>query len=169
MFNKKTIHDINCKNKTVLVRVDYNVPMSDGVIQDDYRIRQSLPTLNYLISQHCKLVLIAHLGRPDGRVDKQYSLEPVARRLSKLIDQKVLFANDCIGSAVDARLKQLRPGGILLLENLRFHPEEESNDPAFAKALASGMSLFVQDGFGVVHRAHASTDAILPPHWVTHG
>jgi len=160
MFTKKTIQDVELDNKTILVRVDYNVPITDQKITDDYRIKQSLPTLKYLLEHHAKLILISHLGRPDGLVVKRYSLEPIVPILAKLTDTKVLFANDCIGQQFDAKFKQLKPGEIILCENLRFHPEEEKNDPNFAKALAKPADLFVQDGFGVVHRAHASTDAI---------
>jgi len=160
MFTKKTIEDVDVDNKTVLVRVDYNVPITDQKITDDYRIKQSLPTLKYLLEHQARLILISHLGRPDGQVVKSYSLEPIVSILAKLTNTKVLFANDCIGKQFDDKFKQLKPGEIILCENLRFHPEEEKNDANFAKALAKPADLFVQDGFGVVHRSHASTDAI---------
>ncbi len=160
MFTKKTIKDVALAGKTVLVRVDYNVPMQDGKITDTYRISQSLPTINYLIEKRAKLVLISHLGRPDGKPEPKYSMKPVVNELSRLLDKAVFFVPDCIGEEVTAKIKSLKPGDVLLCENLRFHPEEEKNDPDFAKALAQNCDLFVQDGFGVVHRAHASTDAI---------
>jgi phosphoglycerate kinase len=160
MFKKKTIEDVDCQNKTILVRVDYNVPIKDGKVADDYRIKQSLPTLKYLLEKKARLILISHLGRPEGRPDAKFSLKPVAAVLAGLIDVKVEFAADCVGPLVEEKLNQLKPGQILLCENLRFHPEEEKNDEGFAKNLAIGSELFVQDGFGVVHRAHASTEAI---------
>lgn len=162
-FNKKTIKDVPIEHQTVLLRADYNVPINDkGEIADDYRILQSLPTLKFLIHAGCKIVIISHLGRPKGKSDPKASLEPVAERLSKLLGKKVTFVPACVGDQVSVAARALRPGGIALLENLRFHPEEESNDMAFAKKLAhdSTARYFVQDGFGVVHRAHASTDAI---------
>lgn len=149
--------------KRVLVRVDYNVPMtSDGKIADDFRIRASLPTIQRLIKDNCTVVLIAHLGRPDGKRDARYSLEPAAQRLAELLGQDIRFVDDCIGYKVKVAVKQARPGSVTVLENLRFHPGEEENDHEFAKALAeaSGAQYFVQDGFGIVHRAHASTEAI---------
>ena len=160
MFFKKTVKDINPAGKTVLVRVDYNVPLKDGKITDTYRITQSLPTLNYLLDKGAKLVLISHLGRPDGKPDPKYSLKPVVKELSKQLNRQVQFAPDCIGDAVADQIKSLRPGDVLLCENLRFHAEEEQNDSVFAQALTKNCDLFVQDGFGVVHRAHASTDAV---------
>ena len=162
MFIKKTIEDVNdLNNKTILVRVDYNVPIKDGKVIDDYRIRQSIPTLKYLLKHNnVRLILISHLGRPNGHPDNQYSLEPIAKVLAKLLNSKVLFASDCIGEPRQEQLNKLKPGEIILCQNLRFHPEEEKNDINFAKALAVSADLFVQDGFGVVHRAHASTEAI---------
>jgi len=160
MFTKKTIEDVDCNNKVILVRVDYNVPLKDGVITDDYRIKQSLPTIAYLLDHHARLVLISHLGRPEGRPNPVYSLKPIAKDLAKLTKTKVLFASDCVGKPVEDLLSKLKPGEIILCENLRFHPEEEQNDQNFAQELAKPAELFVQDGFGVVHRAHASTDAI---------
>jgi len=159
-FHKKTIRDINLSGKRVLLRADYNVPMEDGHITDDYRIKQSLPTIEYLLKQDCSVVICSHLGRPDGKVDKQFSLLPVARRLNKLLGRHVFFAHDCVGLEAQTAAEDLKPGQVLLLENLRFHAEEEANDKAFAEQLASLASIFVQDAFGVVHRAHASTDAI---------
>jgi phosphoglycerate kinase len=162
-FPKKTIRDVPIGGKTVLVRADYNVPLNDaGEIDDDYRIRQSIPTLQYLLEQDCKIVVCAHLGRPDGRVVAKYSLAPVAERLSELLDQTVTFAPASIGDRVTQTVKRMPKGHIVLLENLRFHAGEEADDEMFAKALAenSQAEYFVQDGFGVVHRAHASTSAI---------
>jgi len=161
-FNKKTIRDIDLHGKTVLLRADYNVPLSSaGKITDDYRIKQSLPTINYLFDQDVKLIICSHLGRPSGPQDKSCSLKPVAERLRQLIKpHQVQFVSDCIGPEVIEAAKSLQPKQVLLLENLRFHPEEEKDDPEFAKQLASLAEVFVQDGFGVVHRAHASTDAI---------
>jgi 3-phosphoglycerate kinase len=160
MFTKQTIKEIDLKGKTVLLRADYNVPLKDGKITDDYRIKQSLPTVKYLLDQGAKLVICSHLGRPNGRVDKAYSLAPVAKRLAKIGGIDVDFVPDCVGKDVNIAVKKLKASQVLLLENLRFHPEEEANDKAFAKELAAFSEVFVQDGFGVVHRAHASTEAI---------
>ncbi len=163
MFLKKTINDIDLKGKLVLLRADYNVPInSNGEVASDYRITQSLPTITALQEMGCRIVICSHLGRPKGPEDKQFSLKPVAKRLSKLIGQPVLFAKDCIGAEVRQTADSLKHGEILLLENLRFYKEEEANDAGFAQKLvdASGAEVFVQDGFGVVHRAHASTDVI---------
>jgi 3-phosphoglycerate kinase len=163
LFNKKTIRDIDLKGKRVLLRADYNVPISGGKITDDFRIKQSLPTVNYIWEQYqSSLVIISHLGRPAGKPDKSLSLEPVAKRLAKLLGKEVKFAGDCVGKEAKAAADKLGPGEILLLENVRFHPEEEKNDEGFAKKIveSTGAEVFVQDGFGVVHRAHASTSAI---------
>lgn len=160
MFAKKTIRDIDLKGKTVLLRADYNVPTEDGRVTDDYRITQSLPTVHYILEHGAKLVIISHLGRPDGKPDPNYSLEPVSKRLSKLLDIKIKFLKDCVGKPVTAAVKKMEPGDVIMLENVRFHPEEEKNDPAFAKQLASVADIFVQDGFGVVHRSHASTEGV---------
>lgn len=160
MLQKRTIKDVNLRGKTVLLRADYNVPVKDGKITDDYRIQQSLPTVEYLLKAGATLIICSHLGRPKGQVDSQYSLFPVAKRLAKILDRPVEFAPDCIGEQADKAKKSLKLGSVLLLENLRYHHQEEANDLAFAKQLASGVDLFVQDGFGVVHRAHASTEAV---------
>jgi phosphoglycerate kinase len=160
MFTKQTIRDINLKGKTVLLRADYNVPLEDGQITDDYRVKQSLPTIKYLLDQDVRLIICSHLGRPSGPKDTANSLFPVAKRLQQLLDRPVAFATDCIGETAQKAAAALKPGHVLLLENLRFHTEEEANDQAFAKQLASLADIFVQDGFGVVHRAHASTEAI---------
>lgn len=162
-FYKRTIRDVPIRGKTVLVRADYNVPLADdGTIDDDFRITASLPTLRYLRDRGCKVVVCAHLGRPDGKADERYTLEPVAQRLSELLKDHVAFTPECVGDKVHQAAKRLRPGQILMLENLRFHAGEEANDEHFARLLAqdSGADYFVQDGFGVVHRAHASTAAI---------
>ncbi len=158
-FNKKTIKDVPIDSATVLMRADYNVPLTDdGKIADDYRMLQSLPTLNYLIRAGCKIVITSHLGRPDGKVVPKESLEPVAAHLSELLSKPVGFVPDCVGDRVKVAAKRLKPGGVLLLENVRFHPEEEANDAKFAKQIvdSSTATYFVQDCFGVAHRAHAS-------------
>ena len=162
-FFKKTIRDVPIAGKTVLMRADYNVPLhKDGTISDDLRIRASLPTLTYLLERGCKLIIMSHLGRPDGKPDQQYTLKPVAKRLSELLRREVRFSDDCIGDRAYQTAKTAPKDVVVLLENLRFHSEEEANDEVFARELAkvSGAAYFVQDGFGVVHRAHASTDAI---------
>lgn len=161
-FFKRTIKDVPIDHKTVLVRADYNVPLNEkGKISDDLRIRASLPTLRYLLRHHCKIVIVSHLGRPEGRESK-YSLAPIATRLSELLEKDVVFVDDCMGDKVVQAVKKSSPSSVLLLENLRYYPQEEANDSIFAQAIAksTGARYFVQDGFGVVHRAHASTDAI---------
>lgn len=161
MFAKKTVKDVDLHEKRVLLRTDYNVPLdSRGVITGDYRIKQSLPTIKFLLEQNAKIVICSHLGRPKGKPDRAYSLEPVVKRLSEMLGVDVQFAGDCIGDEALQASQNLQPGQILLLENLRFHPEEEENDDNFAAELAKHAEIFVQDGFGVVHRKHASTDAI---------
>ena len=161
-FFKRTIRDVPIDNKTVLVRTDYNVPQtSTGAIGDDLRIRASLPTIEFLLERHTKVVIISHLGRPEGR-QAQYSLKPVAKRLSELLGRNVIFVDDCIGDTVVQAVKKAPNNSVILLENLRFYAEEEANDSAFAEKIAksTGARYFVQDGFGVVHRAHASTEAM---------
>ncbi len=161
-FFKRTIKDVPIDKKTVLVRADYNVPLNKkGEISDDLRIRASLPTIQYLLDHHCKVVIMSHLGRPEGR-DKSQSLEVVSARLSELLGREVTFVEDCIGDKVSRAVKKAAANAVILLENLRYYPEEEANDEAFAEKIAksTGARYFVQDGFGVVHRAHASTDAI---------
>lgn len=161
MFTKKTIKDIDLNGKTVLLRADYNVPVKDGKITDDYRITQSLPTIEYLLDKNVRLIICSHLGRPDGQPVTDFSLMPVAKELKTLLKgHEVSFVPDCVGPVVRKAAKNLKAGQVLLLENLRFHPEEEENDDSFAKQLAKLADVFVQDGFGVVHRAHASTDAV---------
>jgi phosphoglycerate kinase len=159
---KKTVKDINVAGKTVLVRVDYNVPFQPGTtsISDDSRIKASLPTIQYLIEQKCKIVLCSHLGRPGGKVVEEMRLAPVSKRLSELLGMPVAQASDCVGPEVKKAVAALRPGGILMLENLRFHPEEEKNNPEFARALASLAEVYVNDAFGTAHRAHASTEGV---------
>ncbi len=162
-FNKRTVRDVPLRGKTILLRADYNVPLnSDGSIADDFRIRSSLPTVKFLLDHDCKIVICSHLGRPDGKVDEKFTLEPVAERLGALLRQHIAFVPECVGDRVHQAAKRLRSGQILLLENLRFHAGEEADDEQFARALAqdSAAEYFVQDGFGVVHRAHASTDAV---------
>lgn len=163
-FRKKTVKDIEVAGKVVLVRVDYNVPMKDGAIVEDMRIRASLPTINYLLEQGAKkVVLISHMGRPDGEVKAEFSLSPVAKRLGDLLLGKtVRFCPETVGDEARRAVEELPEGGVLLLENLRFSAEEEKNSAEFAQAIvdATGAELFVQDGFAVIHRAHASTEAI---------
>lgn len=163
MFKKKTLRDVPVAEKIVLVRADYNVPLApDGGIADDYRVRQSLPTVRFLREQGCRVVLISHLGRPDGREDSRYSLEPVANHLGELLGSPVGFVSQCVGDKVVQAVAAMQPGEVILLENLRFHPGEEENDSSFAQRLAkdSKAQYFVQDAFGTAHRAHASTEAI---------
>lgn len=161
MFTKKTINDIDLQDKRVLMRADFNVPVKpDGTIANDFRIKEALPTIKALLAKNTRLVIMSHLGRPDGKPDPKFSLKPVATRLSELLGQDVLFAPDCIGAEAEKMAADLQPGQILLLENVRFHPEEEANDEDFAAQLAKYGEIFVQDGFGVVHRAHASTESI---------
>ncbi len=160
-FTKKTIKDIKLSGKTVLLRADYNVLLSDsGKITDDYRLQKSLPTIRYLLDNKCKVVICSHLGRPDGRRDLRYSLAPVAQRLEKLLGKKIKFVPATVGDVVKKAVASLKGGQILLLENLRFNPEEEANDKKFSKELAGLADIFVEDGFGVVHRAHASTEGV---------
>ena len=162
-FDKKTARDVPLDGQTVLLRADYNVPLDEhGAIADDYRMTQSLPTLEYLLNErHVGLVICAHLGRPEG-VDPKLSLEPVVTHLAELLQRPVKFVSECIGDKVRVATKNLKPGEVVLLENLRFHKQEEANDPVFAKQLAldSHARYFVQDGFGDAHRAHASMVAI---------
>jgi phosphoglycerate kinase len=160
MAKKKTIRDVDWANKRALVRVDYNVPLENGVVGDDTRIRASLPTLEYLLESGASLVLCSHLGRPKGQVDPALSLRPVAAHLESLIDQAVSFVPQCVGPVATEAVSRLHPGDLLLLENTRFHPEEKANDPAFSQQLASHAEIFVNDAFGSAHRAHASTTGV---------
>lgn len=160
MFNKKTVRDIDVKGKKVLVRVDFNVPIKDGVVGDDTRIRAALPTINYLLEQGAAVILFSHLGRPKGGPDPKYSMRPVAEYLAKLMGKPVAFSSDCVGPEAEKAAKALKAGDVLVLENTRFHPEEEKNDPALAKQMASLADVFVNDAFGSAHRAHASTEGV---------
>ncbi len=167
-MSKLSIRDIDLANKRVFIRVDFNVPLTEdgSTITDDTRIVATLPTIVYALQHNAKVILASHLGRPKGKPNPKYSLRPVAIRLSELLDKalkrpiSVAFAPDCIGEAAEQLSAQLQPGAVLLLENLRFHPEEEANDPAFSKALAELADLYVNDAFGSAHRAHASTEGI---------
>ena len=156
---KRTVRDTEVEGKTVLVRVDFNVPMDikTGVITDDSRIRAALPTIMYLLDHKAKVILCSHLGRPDGRVVEGLRMTPVAQRLSQLLDLPVSTVSDCIGTEVEKAAGNLKGGEILLLENIRFHPQEEANAPSFAQALAKPADIYVDDAFGTAHRAHAST------------
>jgi len=157
---KKTVRDIDLKKKKVLVRVDFNVPLNEGRITDDTRITAALPTLTYILDQKgASLILMSHLGRPK-KPDTENSLAPVAERLSELLGRKVKLAPDCVGPQAEAVVKAMAPGEVVLLENVRFHPEEEKNDPAFAHSLASLGDVYVNDAFGTAHRAHASTEGV---------
>src|SRR6266566_4828594 len=160
-MNKKTVRDIEVAGKRVLVRVDFNVPLdADLQITDDTRIKAALPTIRYLLDNGAAVVLMSHLGRPDGKVVEQLRLAPVGKRLSELLGKHVEMAADSIGPGVDVQAKALQPGQVLLLENLRFHKEEEKNDPDFARQLASLGDIYVNDAFGTAHRAHASTEGV---------
>ncbi len=161
-MNKRCVRDIDIKGKRVLVRVDLNVPRDDktGAITDESRIRATLPTIRYLIDRQSKVVLCSHMGRPNGKVEPINSLAPLAERLSTMLGVKVAMARDCVGEAVIQQVGAMKQGEVVLLENVRFHPEEEANEPDFAKALANLADVFLNDAFGVAHRAHASTEGI---------
>src|ERR1700723_1037207 len=160
-MNKLPIRDLNLKGKRVFIRVDFNVPLDGGKVGDDTRIRETLPTLQLAMNRGARLILASHLGRPKGKVDPKYSLAPVAARLQELLGKPVAFVTDCVGAEAEAKAKSLRDGEVLLLENVRFHPEEEANDPGFAKKLADLCDgMFVCDAFGSAHRAHASVVGI---------
>ena len=158
-MKKKTVNGMSVEGKRVLVRVDFNVPldMETGVVSDDSRIQASLPTIKYLVTRGAKVILCSHLGRPKGKVVEQLRMAPIARRLSELLESPVETVDDCVGEEVKSKVEMLREGDILLLENLRFHPEEAANDPSFAKELAELADLYVDDAFATSHRAHAST------------
>ncbi len=159
-MNKKSIRDIALKNKRALVRVDFNVPLDDkGQVTDDTRIVASLPTIQYMIEQGAKTILCSHLGRPKGK-DQKFSLRPVATRLEQLLGKPVTFVSDCIGQPVERVVEGMNAGDVVLLENVRFYPEEEKNDPGFAKKLAAFGDVYVNDAFGSAHRAHASTEGV---------
>jgi len=157
---KRTLRDIDLINKNVLVRVDFNVTLDKGNITDDSRIRSVIPTIKYLQEQNARIILCSHLGRPDGMVIDEMKLKPIAARLSEILEMPVISTEDCIGTDTRAMVSALQPRGVALLENLRFHAEEEGNDPEFAKELASLADVFVNDGFAVAHRAHASTEGV---------
>lgn len=159
-MSKKTIADVNVQGKRVLMRVDFNVPMQDGVITDDKRIRAALPSIRHLLDQGGKVILMSHFGRPKGAVNDTMRLNPIAERLGELLSQPVRKVDDCIGPEVESAVAALREGEVLVLENVRFYPEEEKNDPEFAKKLASLGDIFVNDAFGTAHRAHASTTGV---------
>ncbi|MHB8173524.1 MAG: phosphoglycerate kinase [Nitrospirota bacterium] len=160
-MNKMTIEDLEIQNKRLFIRVDYNVPLDENQnITDDTRIRSALPTINYAIDGGAKIILASHLGRPKGKPDVKYSLLPVAKRLQRLLDREVTFLKDCIGPETEEAVSRMKPGDVILLENLRFHIEEEKNDPAFSKKLASLCDFYINDAFGTAHRAHASTEGI---------
>ncbi len=160
MMGLRTIRDVDVQGKRVLVRVDFNVPIENGKVLDDWRLRATLPTIRYLTERRAKVILLSHLGRPKGKRDEQFSLRPVAQRLSELLSQPVQFADDCVGEVAEQAVARLQAGEVLLLENLRFHAGEEANDEAFAQQLARLGDVFVNDAFGAAHRAHASVHAI---------
>jgi phosphoglycerate kinase len=160
MFEKKTIRDIDIKGKKVLVRVDFNVPLNETGVGDDTRIRAALPTIQYLLDGGAAVILCSHLGRPKGGPDPKYSLRPVAEHLSSLIRRPIKFSSDCIGPVAKEAAEELKPGEVLMLENTRFHAEEEKNDVEMARQLASLADLYVNDAFGTAHRAHASTEGV---------
>ncbi|SHE14684.1 phosphoglycerate kinase [Chlamydia abortus] len=159
-MNKKSVRDIDVKGKRVFVRVDFNVPLQNGEITDDTRIRETLPTIRYLVDNGAKVILASHLGRPKGQVVEELRLTPAAQRLSELLGKPVAKADEAIGEKVQAMAAELKEGDVLLLENVRFYPGEEKNDPELAKAFASLADLYVNDAFGAAHRAHASTEGI---------
>jgi phosphoglycerate kinase len=157
----RSLADLDVKGRRVFVRVDFNVPIKNGAITDDTRIRASLPTIRHLLDRGATVVLASHLGRPKGKPNPEFSLRPAADRLSQLLGRPVTFADDCIGEAARSAIDRAGPGGVVLLENLRFHAEEEKNDPGFAKQLAALADVYVNDAFGSAHRAHASTEGIV--------
>ncbi len=159
-MGKLSISDLDLRGKRVFMRVDFNVPIEGGRITDDTRIEASLPSIRYVLEKGGRLILASHLGRPKGKPEPKYSLKPVAARLSELLGKQVAFAPDCVGPEVEKMVSSLRDGDALLLENLRFHAEEEKNDPAFARQLAALCDVYVNDAFGTAHRAHASTAGI---------
>jgi phosphoglycerate kinase len=162
MKKKKSIRDVSLDGRRVLMRVDFNVPIKNGTIGDDTRIRGSLPTIEYALAHKAgAVILCSHLGRPKGKPNPEYSLKPVAERLASLLTREVAFAEDCVGDAVKKAIERAGAGGVVLLENLRFHAEEEKNDPAFAKQLAEPAEVYVNDAFGSAHRAHASTVGVV--------
>jgi phosphoglycerate kinase len=159
-MSKLTITDLDIKGKPVFVRVDFNVPIKDSKVTNDLRIREALPTIRYCVDHEAILILASHLGRPKGKPKPEFSLAPVAVRLSELLGKKVTFAPDCVGPEVESLVQSAKPGDVILLENLRFHPEEEANDPEFSKKLGALARIYINDAFGSAHRAHASTEGI---------
>jgi phosphoglycerate kinase len=159
-MNKKTIRDIDPRHKRLLVRVDFNVPLKNGAVADDTRIRAALPTIQYLVERGGEVILCSHLGRPKGGPDPKYSLQPAAQRLSELLGKPVPLIGDCIGPVAEGAAAEMRPAQVILLENVRFHPEEEKNDAGFAHKLSVLADLYVNDAFGSAHRAHASTEGV---------
>ena len=160
-MNKKTIRDINLKGKKVLVRVDFNVPLTDeGFVSDNTRIKAAIPTIEYILEKGGKVILMSHLGRPKGKFTDKYRLTPVGEELERIMNIPVKICKDCVGSAVKETVENASFDELILLENVRFHPEEENNDPGFAKTLALLADVYVNDAFGTAHRAHASTEGI---------
>ncbi|HEY5548358.1 MAG TPA: phosphoglycerate kinase [Coriobacteriia bacterium] len=160
MFDKKTVKDVEVRGKRVLVRVDFNVPLADGTVTDDTRVRAALPTLRYLVDHGARVIVMSHLGRPSGAPEAQYSLRPVRRVLQRLLGRNVVFVDDVVGPEAHDAVDRMVDGEIIMLENVRFDPGEKTNDPAFAKALASLADIYVNDAFGAAHRAHASTEGV---------
>jgi phosphoglycerate kinase len=160
MFAKKTVKDVDVRGKRVLVRVDFNVPLADGTVTDDTRVRAALPTLRFLVDHGARVIVISHLGRPKGAVDPQFTLRPVRRVLQRLLGRNVVFVDDIVGADAHEAVDRMVDGEIVMLENLRFEPGEKANDPEFAKALASLADVYVNDAFGAAHRAHASTEGV---------
>src|SRR5215510_11642393 len=160
-MHKLSISDLDVAGKRVFMRVDFNVPLADGKITDDTRIEAALPSIRHVIEKRGRLVLASHLGRPKGKPEPKYSLKPVAVRLGELLGEPVQFAPDCVGHDVEEMAAKLKNGDVLLLENLRFHPQEEKNDPEFAKKLAALCDVYINDAFGSAHRAHASTEGMI--------
>jgi len=160
MFKKKTVRDIDVHHKRVLVRVDFNVPLADGKVTDDTRIRAALPTIEYLLTQGAAVILFSHLGRPKSAADSEFSMRPTAEHLKTLIDAPVFFAEDCVGPVAEKAAASLEPGQVLVLENTRFHPGEKANDPEMSKQFAKLADIYVDDAFGSAHRAHASTAGV---------
>ena len=160
MFDKKTVKDVDVRGKRVLVRVDFNVPLSEGTVTDDTRVRAALPTLRYLVDHGARVIVMSHLGRPKGAPDPQFSLRPVRRVLQRLLGRNVVFVDDIVGPEAHDAVERMVDGEIIMLENVRFEPGEKTNDPEFARALASLADIYVNDAFGAAHRAHASTEGV---------
>ncbi len=160
MFSKKTVKDVDVRGKRVLVRVDFNVPLAEGSVTDDTRVRAALPTLRYLVDHGARVIVMSHLGRPKGEPDPQFSLRPVRRVLQRLLGRNVVFVDDIVGAEAHEAVDRMVDGEIIMLENVRFNPGEKANDPEFAKALASLADIYVNDAFGAAHRAHASTAGV---------